>query len=333
MKFTTPQRESSRWALGNDGADKNNPDSQLRTTDEQQRQDQESSSDSRETSDRPSSDKSESKSSESTKSDQSASEKSRSGERTDDGRSEDQKTTEQRDGREPGRRESDTSSKQRDQDQSDKNKPDKDQSSKDRSDKSQSDKEQRDSSESRSREDKTSKDGSRSDTGHSRDQDKKPSGEKQTQNQLKPPNRPTQAPSKPWLQLPHVSTSLGGIFKLVVYAILFCIVGYLLWKSRARVMAAIRQFLQEFTRVLGAFIRRAGAVERGGRARGFEGTVAAAFFRLSRSVCIGPSRPESARADRSLYVRGLGGMGTRERLPPRAGPDASRVCPAGERPL
>ncbi len=263
LTFTTPERESSRWAVGNDGADKNDPDSQSRTTDEQEQQNSESNYEQQKTNDKQSSDENESAGKKSSKSEEQSPDKSESGKRSDRDPQENQKTKEQQDSREQSHEETNKSSEQGDKEQGDKEQGDKEQgdkeqgdkeqgdkeqgdkeqSDKEQGDKEQSDKEQGDSSESQSREEEASK------GGRQRDQDEKSSGKKQTQDSSNSSGQAARPPSKPWLQMPSVSIllgiSLGGFFKLIVYAIFIGIVGYLLWKSRDRVLAAIRQFIKE----------------------------------------------------------------------------------------
>ncbi|MBN2292146.1 MAG: DUF4129 domain-containing protein [Pirellulales bacterium] len=244
LTFTTPERESSRWVMGDDGSVKNVPDLQSRTTDEEEQQGPESSSDSREKSDKQTSDDSESRERKSSKSKQQSPDKSESGERGDRKPREDKKTGEQQKRSEQRRQDTDTPSEQDDKEQGnnkqgEKQQGDKKQGDKNQGDKKQDEKEQGESSESRPREEEASKGGRR------RDQDKKPLQEKQTQEHSKSSGRSTREPGKSWLRFPRVSISLGGIFKLIVYAILLGIAVYLLWKSRDRVLAGIRQFLQE----------------------------------------------------------------------------------------
>lgn len=72
-------------------------------------------------------------------------------------------------------------------------------------------------------------------------------------------------PPSQWLRLPQISVSLGGFFKLVFYVLFFGLVGYWLWKSRERVLAAIRQLLDElrdfWARLFGSRKRAGESVE------------------------------------------------------------------------
>jgi hypothetical protein len=65
--------------------------------------------------------------------------------------------------------------------------------------------------------------------------------------------------------LPQISISFGGFLKLMFYAVFFGLVGYWLWKSRERVLAAIQQLLKElrefWARLFGGKKRPAKRVE------------------------------------------------------------------------
>ena len=58
---------------------------------------------------------------------------------------------------------------------------------------------------------------------------------------------PPRQPGGSGFPLPRLDLALGGLLKLLLYAVILGLVGYWLWKSRAQVLAAIQQFLRELS--------------------------------------------------------------------------------------
>ena len=58
---------------------------------------------------------------------------------------------------------------------------------------------------------------------------------------------PAQEPSEPWFQMPEISLSGGlfGLLKFLIYVAIACAAAYWAWRNRARLLAGLRQLIQE----------------------------------------------------------------------------------------
>ncbi|MBN1588115.1 MAG: DUF4129 domain-containing protein [Pirellulales bacterium] len=259
LRFTSPERESSRHAVGNEGADRNAPDSQSHTQarPEQENTDQggqpqqgqtgqETSESSASGSSKEPSGKSQGKSGqdpgesgqqqgEPGKPSPGQSDSAQQFDPSDPSTQKPQEGPETDDRKDVGR--------ERTQLELDRDRPD-ERSAEDRS---RAEQDRQKSSQDRSGQRSSAKDsrqrdqaGERSGSRQSTDQSSRPEAKPST-----PSSKPPQTPRKPWFRLPRVSISFGGFFKLLFYAALIGLVGYWAWKSRVRILAAIGQFLRE----------------------------------------------------------------------------------------
>jgi hypothetical protein len=231
LRLTTPERESSRLALGNDGADQNSPDSASRVEGDrdedeagppkaEQGQDQASDSTQRDSTGKQSSKQGDSprgqqKPSASSELSQGEPKDGQTGEEHDKGQrsqTKEGKTTESARGEDKSRQQPEPA-----KDQADDNRAATDQPQ---------------------RQPQSAEDAARrkSDTAKNADPSRQPSLA------TPPPRQPNRLP----VHLPQLQLAPGGLLKLVLYTVVLCAVGYVLWKTRERVFAAIRQFLQEW---------------------------------------------------------------------------------------
>ena len=343
LTFTTPERESSRWAVGNDGADKNDPDSQSRVTDEDE-QDESAGPETRKNTDsREASDEGESGEGKAKDSGESSSEKSDSAKQKPSDQSQQREQGDQR--KEPSDRsdqddrgeksespsdDKSESGERRDRDsqkgEKSEEQEEREQGQRDTDDpESKDDEQQSDSSESQPRDKETSDDQQR------RDQD-----ENIARSRRKPIEVVEQAVAateqafaavaarqyvaRRDIQADHLRVAAGRR-RLCVVEIARPRVG------RDRAVSA------RAARLLGKSVRREKSIGGRGRGRGVEENAAAALLGLSRSVYFGAGRATSARADCPLHVRGVGGLGARAGMSAGGGPDASRVRATSARPV
>ncbi len=285
FSFTTPERESNRYAMGDEGADKNDPDSQSYTQGEQNGErpeggksdnpesgGKEGSRAKKGSGDKKSRDgkpqggsKGEKKEGSSGKQDPSS--KQESGE----SKSQDRKSSDKQQSngdkedspgdRKQSRDENKQSSDEKRQSSDEKSEGQEDGKGQEKSDDESSNKE---SSEDREDEGKTSESKDRSE--QPRDGAKQPDRRSQTaENRNKPKERedeskeqerrggkspatePPKTPNQPPMQLPqiHLTGGLFGMLKFIVFVVLGCVALYWLWKNWARVVEGFRLFLQE----------------------------------------------------------------------------------------
>lgn len=234
LRLTTPERESSPYALGNDGADRNSPDSGSRVESDRDEDD----------AGPPKAEQGQNQASDSTQRDQAeessprqggspgeqrkqpSRSESRQGE-TKDGQTGEEHDKGQRSQTKEGKEGKTTESARGEDKSRQQPEPANDQADDNRT---ATDQPQR---QPQSAEDAAKR---KSDAAKNVDPSRQPSSA------TPPPQQPNRLP----VHLPQLQLAPGGLLKLVLYAVVLCAVGYVLWKTRERVFAAIRQFLQEW---------------------------------------------------------------------------------------